>query len=138
MSPEERFSALADADRHTLEALADEILAMGSAVNVTAGPESVSAPIRVRVAGTEDTTTVLGHLAMTRCSILLGGHRGDGLRSGHDQTGAVAAAVCDAECERSGPLSERVLELCRTTELARARQRRRRNDVVAQTRLGDL
>jgi alpha-D-ribose 1-methylphosphonate 5-triphosphate synthase subunit PhnG len=120
----------------SLEALADEILACGVEVSVTAGPESVSAPVRVGVPGSCD-TTVLGHVALTRCTVLLGGTRGDGLRAGYDLAGAVAAAICDAESERRGAFSERVDELCHAAQLIDARRKAERADLVAMTTLDE-
>lgn len=137
MRPEERFEALAAADVDALEGLADEILADGVDVSVSAGPESVSAPVRVAVPGQGDTTVVLGHVALTRCTVLLDGVRGDGLRAGYDLPGAVAAAICDAECERYGTLSSRVHDLCRTTQGAAAQSRSDRADLVATTTLDE-
>lgn len=134
---EQRFEALAGAEVGALEALADDILACGLEVSVTAGPESVSAPIRVAVPGSGATTVVLGHVSLTRCTITLAGTRGDGMRSGYDLVGAVAAAVCDAEYERRGPLAGRVRELCRAAEQARAREDGERAGLVAMTRLGE-
>jgi len=135
MRPELRFEALCDADIQALERLADEILATAVAVSVTAGPESVSAPVRVPVPGADDTTTVLGHVALTRATVELGGTRGDGVRAGYDPAGAVAAAICDAECERRGPHAPRVLELCRAALDARAERGRERAGLAAKTRL---
>jgi alpha-D-ribose 1-methylphosphonate 5-triphosphate synthase subunit PhnG len=137
MRPEERFEALATADMHALESLADEILAGGVEVSVSAGPESVSAPVRVAVPGQGDTTVVLGHVALTRCTVLLDGIRGDGLRAGYDLPGAVAAAICDAECERDGTLSARVHDLCRTAHSEAAHRRSERADLVAMTTLDE-
>lgn len=137
MSPEDRFEALVSADGGALENLADEILAGGVDVSVLSGPESVSAPTRVGVPGSDGTTVVLGHVALTRCTVLLDGTRGDGLRAGYDLPGAVAAAICDAECERRGPLSGRVLDLCRTAQDARVQRRRELADVVAMTTLAE-
>lgn len=136
MRAEHRFEALATADAGALEALADDILACGVEVSVTAGPESVSAPVRVGVSGSAD-TTVLGHVALTRCTVLLGGTRGDGLRAGYDLPGAVAAAICDAESERRGAFSERVHELCQTAQHADARRKAERADLVAMTKLDE-
>jgi alpha-D-ribose 1-methylphosphonate 5-triphosphate synthase subunit PhnG len=136
MRAEHRFEALTLADAGAVEALADEILACGAEVSVTAGPESVSAPVRVGVPGSGD-TTVLGHVALTRCTVLLGGTRGDGLRAGYDLPGAVAAAICDAESERRGAFSERVDELCRTAQHIDARRRAERADLVAMTTLDE-
>jgi alpha-D-ribose 1-methylphosphonate 5-triphosphate synthase subunit PhnG len=137
MMAEQRFEALAGAEVGALEALADDILGCGLEVSVTAGPESVSAPIRVAVPGSGATTVVLGHVSLTRCTITLAGTRGDGMRSGYDLVGAVAAAVCDAEYERRGPLAGRVRELCRAAEQARAREDGERAGLVAMTRLGE-
>jgi alpha-D-ribose 1-methylphosphonate 5-triphosphate synthase subunit PhnG len=137
MRPEERFEAMAATDTPALEALADEILACGVEVSVSAGPESVSAPVRVAVPGSGDTTVVLGHVALTRCTVLLDGTRGDGLRAGFDLPGAVAAAICDAEYERGGALSTRVHDLCRSAQRARARARAERAHLVAMTTLDE-
>ncbi|HYZ67791.1 MAG TPA: phosphonate C-P lyase system protein PhnG [Mycobacterium sp.] len=137
MTPELRLEALAAADAEALESLADEILASGAAVSVTNGPESVSAPIRVPVPGADTTTVVLGHVALTRCTVVVAGTRGDGVRAGHDLTGAVAAAICDAECQRRGPLSDRVEDLYRAARHASAERGRDRARLVAATRLDE-
>lgn len=133
MTPEHRFEALAAADAHALETLADEILAGGVDVSVADGPESVSAPVRVGVPGSGDTTVVLGHVALTKCTVMVDGARGDGLRVGYDLPGAVAAAICDAECERGGTLSARVHDLCLAAQGAVAGLRSDRADLVAMT-----
>ncbi|BBZ06671.1 hypothetical protein MDOR_08400 [Mycolicibacterium doricum] len=135
MRPETRFEALCDADAETLERLADDILATAVVVSVTTGPESVSAPVRVPVPDADNTTTVLGHVALTRCTVELGGTRGDGVRAGYDPAGAVAAAICDAECERRGPHAHSVLELCRAALEARAERGRVRAGLAVRTRL---
>ena len=135
MRPEARMEALSDADARALERLADDILATAVPVSVIAGPESVSAAVRVPIPGADDTTTVLGHVALTRCTVELAGTRGDGIRAGYDPAGAAAAAICDAEYERGGPHSERIEELCRTALYARAERGRERAELVAMTRL---
>lgn len=137
MTPEQRFEALAAADGAVLKALADRILASRVRVSVTIGPESVSAPVRISMPGEAPNTVVLGHVALTRCSVLVDATRGDGMRSGCDFPGAVAAAVCDAESERGGALSAEVIELCRDTLRAAADRRRERGDLVSMTRLGE-
>lgn len=137
MRAEHRFEALAKADAQALEALADEILASGVDVSVISGPESVSAPVRVGVAGSDDTTVVLGHVALTRCTVLIDTTRGDGLRVGYDLPGAVAAAICDAECERRGALTPRVHDLCGTAQHDDSRRRAERADLVAMTMLDE-
>lgn len=129
------MTALADADAEALEVLADTILATRVSVSVTVGPESVSAPVRVSVPGAGDTTVVLGHVALTRCTVELAGTRGEGVRAGYDPAGAVAAAICDAECERLGPSTTRVEELCRTADDARIARSGERAQMVAMTRL---
>lgn len=135
MTAEQRYETLAAADSAALEQLADDILATGADIAVTAGPESISTPVRVSVPGTAETTVVLGHVALTRCTVELAGVRGDGIRSGYDLTGAVAAAVCDAEAHRAGPLAERVELLCRAAEQDRAASAADRAALVAATRL---
>jgi alpha-D-ribose 1-methylphosphonate 5-triphosphate synthase subunit PhnG len=135
MRTEQRFEALSVVDGSALERLADEILAAGQTVSVTAGPESVSAPIRVPVPGSGDTTVVVGHVALTRCTVQIGETRGDGIRAGYDLVGAVSAAICDAECERDGPLAHRVHELCRGAEQHGAERAAERARLVAMTRL---
>ncbi|MGE2726909.1 phosphonate C-P lyase system protein PhnG [Mycolicibacterium pulveris] len=137
MRAQDRYEALAAGDAQALEALADEILAAGIEVSVTSGPESVSAPVRVNVSGSGDTTVVLGHVALTRCTVAVDGVRGDGLRVGHDLAGAVAAAICDAECERGGPFAARVQQLCRSAQHQHARRRSERADLVAMTTLDE-
>ncbi|WP_395306835.1 phosphonate C-P lyase system protein PhnG [Mycobacterium sp. AMU20-3851] len=135
MSAEARLEALAAAAADAVERLADQILATGAAVQVLAGPEAVSAPVRVPVPGAEDTTTVLGHVALTRCTVEVGGVRGDGVRAGYDPAGAVAAAICDAESERCGSLAARVDDLCRVSVRAQAERARERAAVVHTTRM---
>ncbi|CAA0123670.1 Uncharacterised protein [Mycolicibacterium vanbaalenii] len=135
MTPEQRYEALAAADAAALEELADRILAAGVSVSVTNGPESVSAPVRIPMPGDEGNTVVVGHLALTRCSIVVAGTPGDGMRPGCDFAGAVAAAVCDAESERDGALSADVIELCALTQRTVADRRRERADLVAMTKL---
>ena len=89
------------------------------------------------MAGSGATTVVLGHVSLTRCTVMVGGTRGDGLRVGYDLPGAVAAAICDAECERDGELSRRVHDLCRAAQHADAQRRRQRAELVATTRLDE-
>lgn len=125
------------AEAGALERIADEILAADVRVSVTAGPESVSAPVRVGVPGSGDTSVVLGHVALTRCTVMVNGVRGDGFRVGHDLTGAVAAAICDAECERDGAHSLRVHDLCRAAQASETRRRSERAGLVATTTLDE-
>jgi alpha-D-ribose 1-methylphosphonate 5-triphosphate synthase subunit PhnG len=115
MTPERRYEHLGRADGEALEALADRILAGDDAdVTVLAGPEAVTTPIRLPVPDAR-ATAVIGHVALTTCTVALGGVRGDGCRTGRDLTGAVAAALCDAEVERGGPAAAAVLDLLHVT-----------------------
>lgn len=136
MSAEHRYQALSSADSGVLESLADEILATGAPVVVAAGPETVSAPVRVGLPGSSDTTVVLGHVALTRCTVLVDGTPGDGVRSGYDLVGSVAAAICDAECERGGVFAARVRDLCTDADRQRADTDSERARLVTLTTLG--
>lgn len=135
MTPEERYRALADVPAAEVERLADCILAGEPGVEVLAGPEVVSAPLRYQVSDT-GSTAVLGHLALTTCAVTVAGVRGDGIRPGRDLPAAVAAAVCDAEAERRGGLAEDVLRLCVASRSAAGRRDGERAAVVAATRAG--
>lgn len=136
MTPERRYELLATASAVDVEDLADRILADTPDIVIVAGPEPVSSPIRYRVPGTSDTTTVLGHVALTTCTVRLGGMRGDGVRSGRGLRAAVAAAVCDAEAERNGPLAAAVELLCAAADDESAAIAQERAAVVETTRLG--
>jgi alpha-D-ribose 1-methylphosphonate 5-triphosphate synthase subunit PhnG len=135
MNTVRRYEALSIAELGDIEMLADQILGTGTSVNVLSGPEVVSAPIRYPVPGTQQTTTVLGHVALTMCAVELDGVRGDGIRTCRDLVGAVAAAVCDAEAERNGPLSNEVLDLCDAALLRQEAEARSRASLVSATRL---
>lgn len=136
-SVEERYSYLGAAEVKTLTALADEILATGVDVHVVSGPEAVSTPLRYPLAGTQSSTTVLGHVVLTSCAVTLADHRGDGIRSGRDLEGAVAAAICDAEVERNGPLTTRVHQLCERTRQELQAVATSRAETVEATRIGE-
>lgn len=134
MTPEERWSLLASAGQVALEDLANRILAE-AAVEIVTGPEVRSIPLRL-TNNTGD-RVVLGHLACTRATVLLQGVRGDGLRTGRDLVGALAAAVCDAEVERGGHRTPEVLQLCGKTAAVLDRSRSEEAALVEATRLGD-
>lgn len=137
MSADQRYSALRAVSLETLERLADSILADGAEVEVVAGPEVCSAPVRVPIDGDDRATSVLAHVALTTCTVRLGGTRGDAVRTGRDLVGALAAAICDAEVERSGRWSSEVAALVRDVESTHARAARARASLVAATRLGE-
>lgn len=136
MTPEERYEALSAAEGAALEQLADEVLADGARVEVIAGPEVVTAPIRVPVPGTQSTTAIVGHAALTLCTVEIDRVRGDGCRSGHDLAGAVAAAVCDAEAERDGPRAGDVVVLAHRSTASRQARWAERAHQVELTRVG--
>jgi alpha-D-ribose 1-methylphosphonate 5-triphosphate synthase subunit PhnG len=133
---EERYEALSFADGDDLERVADRILADGASVQVVAGPEVASAPVRLRIPGTSS-TAVIGHVALTNCTVVLDGARGDGCRQGRDLPGAVAAAVCDAEAERRGEHGAVVDELARRALADRAATARTRGRMVGLTRIDE-
>ena len=133
MTPEQRFELLALVDGADLERLADAILATGVAITVAAGPEVVTAPIRMP-APDGGSTAVIGHVALSTCTIELDGTRGDACRPGRDLPSAVAAAVCDAEVERNGPVAGDVLALTRLAARDVAAASSARALVIEQTR----
>jgi alpha-D-ribose 1-methylphosphonate 5-triphosphate synthase subunit PhnG len=135
MTPEERYGALAAADRDALLALADEILAAAPGpVSVIEAPTAGIAALRLPAPA--GGSFVVGHVVLTTGAVTLNGQRGDGIRPGRDPQGALAAAVCDAECERHGPRAVSVDALVARTcdaqrEVAAATAR-----LVEATRLG--
>lgn len=135
MTPESRYSLLAQADAHQLEALADLILGTEPHLVVIEGPNVMSSPVRYPLAET-GATVVLGHAVFTVCAVMVNDHRGDGIRAGRDLAGAVAAAVCDAEYERGGPLTESVHTLCLVTETALVNRAQERATLVGLTHAG--
>lgn len=131
MNPAELWSQLAAAPAAPLEELADRILDATPDVEVIAGPEVVSVPLR-RTG--EAGTVVIGHTTITTCQVLLAGTRGDGIRPGRDLTGAVAAAICAAAATR-GTHSEEIAVLAASGAAARYRRAEQRAELVAATRL---
>ncbi|HWV86284.1 MAG TPA: phosphonate C-P lyase system protein PhnG [Capillimicrobium sp.] len=133
MTPERRYEGLAIAPEREREALADRILA-GAPVEVVAGPEVATAAVRLPVPGT-DATMVAGRVVVTTCTVRVAGVRGDGAVAGRRPRGALAAAVCDAEAERGGPLADAVEALVLAAEAARADALAAEAEAVALTRL---
>lgn len=136
MTAEARLEALARASAGDLERLADRILAGGAAVVVLAGPEVASAPLRLPVPGTAS-TFVVGRTVLTTCAVALDGTRGDGVVQGRALRAALAAAVCDAEAERGGPLAADVAHLARGARTARGSALAEEGRRVALTRLDE-
>jgi alpha-D-ribose 1-methylphosphonate 5-triphosphate synthase subunit PhnG len=135
LSTDQLYEALARANDEELVALADRVLETPSTVTLIAGPTVVSSPLRLEVPGGAG-TVVIGHVAMTTCEISLDGVRGDGIRSGRSLDACVAAAVCDAEVERGGPLSDDVFELANATLRRLQGAERQRARATQLTRLG--
>lgn len=133
MTPERRYELLAVTNAAALEALADEILAAGVTIDVTHGPEVVSAPVRLPTP-TIGSTVVVGHVALTTCEVRLGGRRGVGVRPARQLAAAVAAAICDAEATRDGAFAPRVAELCHAAAAEQAAARADAAGVVDRTR----
>lgn len=134
MTSEARLEALGRAPATELEHLADRILGGDVAVVVIAGPEVLTAPLRLPVPGTAG-TFVVGRAVLTTCAVTLDGTRGDGVVQGRALRPALAAAVCDAEAERGGPLQPRVEQLARAVEVARDGALAEEGRRVALTRL---
>lgn len=130
---EERFEALAGADAVALETLADRILATGVAIEVVDGPRVAAGPVRVPVPGTGG-TAVLGRVVLTLCEVRLAGARGDAAVEGRAPRAALAAAICDAEAERAGPLAGEVATLAAGSAARRAERLRDEARAVALTR----
>jgi alpha-D-ribose 1-methylphosphonate 5-triphosphate synthase subunit PhnG len=135
MTPERRFEALGRAPARLRERLADRILT-NAAIEIVEAPEVATAAVRLPVPGTGG-TFVAGRVVVTTCQILLDGTRGDGAVQGRELRGALAAAICDAEAERGGPLAREVDDLVREAEQARADRLREEAGAVALTRLDD-
>jgi alpha-D-ribose 1-methylphosphonate 5-triphosphate synthase subunit PhnG len=131
---EERYEGLCFADGAEVEAIADSVLESGVEIEVLSGPEAVTAEIRLSIPGTS-ATTVVGHVALTTCTVLLGDVRGDGCRPGRDLRGALASAVCDAEVERGGPLAASVVDVLQQTNARRGAEWRQRALSVELTRV---
>jgi alpha-D-ribose 1-methylphosphonate 5-triphosphate synthase subunit PhnG len=135
MTPERRCEALGEAPEPLLERLADTILE-SARVQVVAGPEVVTAAVRLPVPGT-GSTFVVGHVVVTTCQVELDGTRGDGVVQGRALRAALAAAICDAEAERGGPLAQAVDALVEDVEHDRAERLADEARAVALTRLDD-
>lgn len=117
MTAEARLEALARAPDEDLEGLADRIISGGATVAVLAGPEVSTAPLRLPVPGTRG-TFVVGRAVLSTCAVSVGGARGDGVVQGRALRPALAAAICDAEAERGGPLAADVEQLAAAAEAA--------------------
>lgn len=111
---EARTELLCSAEREAIIAIADDILAGDVAMTVTRRPESggVVAQVREPIARQR---FLLADVLVTQAEVMLDGHAGWAMRMGEDREATLAQAVCDAEVERSGPATERVLALATST-----------------------
>ena len=118
-----RCELLAAAPLAELLAVADRCLDGAEAPQPILAPEVGSLVLTVREP-VEATRFQVSDVLVTRAEVLHRGARGWAMRMGHDRPGALAAAICDAECEADGPTHDRVEALCRATEVDLARSRR--------------
>jgi alpha-D-ribose 1-methylphosphonate 5-triphosphate synthase subunit PhnG len=133
MNAEERFEALAVADRDQVVALAQRILDLVDEVTAL----SVPGPAAMLVELTESVRRQAYHLCevvVSEASVTVRGHRGDALILGADTERAVAAAVCDA-ATATGVLADEIERLLDETVDARARERATGAATVAPTRI---
>ncbi len=133
MNAEERFEALAVADRDQVVALAQRILDLVDEVTAL----SVPGPATMLVELTESVRRQVYHLCevvVSEASVTVRGHRGDALILGADTERAVAAAVCDA-ATAAGVLADEIERLLDETVDARARERAAGAAAVAPTRI---
>jgi alpha-D-ribose 1-methylphosphonate 5-triphosphate synthase subunit PhnG len=110
-----RCELLAATDLDPLLQVADRCLAGADQPQPIVGPEVGSVVMTVREP-VEATRFHLGDVLVTRFEVLHREHRGWAMRPGDDRAGAVAAAICDAECEADGPGRAEVEALCDRTE----------------------
>jgi alpha-D-ribose 1-methylphosphonate 5-triphosphate synthase subunit PhnG len=132
-SVEERYAALAVAERGRLVELADAILRSVDDVRMLAVP----GPATMLVELTESVRRQPFHLCevvVSEASVSVAGYRGDGLVLGADTERAVAAAVCDAAAE-AGLHRDEVERLVADTMTELERGRRQRAAEVAATRV---
>jgi alpha-D-ribose 1-methylphosphonate 5-triphosphate synthase subunit PhnG len=110
-----RAELLAAADRASLLEVADACLA-GTGQPQLGGPPEVGVVVMTVREPVESTRFHLGEVLVTRSEVEHRGRRGWSMRLGNDRPAALAAAICDAEAEASGPQLDRIDQLCRSTE----------------------
>ncbi len=124
LTREERSELLALAGGDPLRSLADAVLATCPPPVVLDGPTVGTAPCIVREP-VQSIRFALIDVLVTRAEVELEGSRGWAMRLGDDRLATLAAAVCDAEVERHGPLAGDVLALCALTAHDDAERRSR-------------
>ena len=121
LARERRCELLAGTAADRLVELADRCLEdAGAFLQVRSRPSvgTVALEVREPVAGER---FILGDVLVTSAEVEWRGQRGWATLIGSDRAATLAAAVCDAEAQAAGPLSEAVEELCHQTERALAR-----------------
>lgn len=122
LSREQRTELLAAAPPEPLVALADACLASAGWPAIIRPPEVGMVMLTVREP-VEHTRFHLAEVLVTQAELEHRGQRGWSMRLGDDTAAALAAAVCDAEVEASGPCAAQVEQLCRTTARRLAEER---------------
>lgn len=122
---EELAGLLATAAAAPLRHLADAVLETSPPPVLLDGPTVGTAPLHVREP-VERIRFGLIDVLVTRAEIELDGHRGWAMRMGDDRASTLAAAVCDAEVQRNGPLAADVLALCELVAAEHVADRARR------------
>lgn len=118
-----RAELLAAAERQPLLDVADACLEGAEPPQAVLAPEVGALVLTVREP-IEATRFQLADVLVTRSEVVHRGAQGWAMRMGEDRAGALAAAICDAECEADGPARARVDTLCRSTASRLARERR--------------
>lgn len=111
LNDEELAEALALAPDSALCDLAESIVAAAASVVVLDGPTVGTARLDVREP-VEATRFGLIEVLLTRAEVQLDGTHGWAMRLGDDSVSTLAAALCDAEVQRGGPLATDVRALC--------------------------
>jgi alpha-D-ribose 1-methylphosphonate 5-triphosphate synthase subunit PhnG len=101
-------------------------------LDIRSGPTvgTVALEVREPVAGDR---FIVGDVLVTSAEVEWRGKRGWASLLGRDRAAALAAAVCDAEAEASGPLAPEVESLCAGTESALAQAALKEESELART-----
>lgn len=106
-----RIELLAAAPRQDLLDLADHILKRPVTPVILLGPEVGLVMMQVREPVCEE-RFFLGEVLVTRAEVALSGTHGWAMRMGEDREATLAAAILDAEAERHGDATDRIVGLC--------------------------
>lgn len=113
---------LALAPSASVVAVADACVASTEQPTLLSGPEVGTVVLTVREP-VEKRRFHLAEVLVTRVEVEHRGTRGWAMRMGEDDSGALAAAICDAEAAAGGDGVDLVEELCAATERAESRAR---------------